>query len=571
MATLGIPKKGRGRGRVVMLVDNGVNGDSRVQKTARSAAAAGWDVILIGQRGQSKVDAWQIGGAEVRLVEMDTPMALAPLRFRRSLLRRPFAYPPGRTSSHRMQQVRARRADTKVKLAVLRAARLNGGPQWRETLGKALLAPSQAFTEAFSLWVRFRKGQLHRLQNARANPDSVLTRTNIAFWKAVRGDRSWRSLDPALWDYELAFGAVVDALEPDLIHANDFRMLGVGARATLRARGAGRPTKLVWDAHELVSGLSGRKTNARWLPAQVAHEKEFGRHADAVLTVSPALAELLQKAHHLPELPSVVMNSPDVAELEIPDDVPLPKLRTLCGVSETTPLLVYCGGITHLRGVFVMIEALSQLPDVHVALVSLHPSSKNQAPRELEARAVELGVADRVHMLPYVEHWQVVPLLREADAAVSGLLHLPNHEIALSNKFFEYSQARLPLIVSDVRTMSEMVTSTGQGEVFIAGDVDDYARAVRKVLADPKRYVAAYDKPGLLEKWTWQAQAEVIEGVYSRLLPDRPRTPAAAPPAAAPVAEAPVAEAPPVTVGPREHAPVAAPQDLPVATNVSAQ
>ena len=35
-------------GRVVMLVDNGVEGDSRVQKTARSAAEAGWDVTLLG-------------------------------------------------------------------------------------------------------------------------------------------------------------------------------------------------------------------------------------------------------------------------------------------------------------------------------------------------------------------------------------------------------------------------------------------------------------------------------------------------------------------------------------------
>ncbi|MEK8143210.1 hypothetical protein NKH18_16640 [Streptomyces sp. M10(2022)] len=40
----------RSRGRVVMLVDNGVKGDSRVQKAARSAADAGWDVVLFGSR-----------------------------------------------------------------------------------------------------------------------------------------------------------------------------------------------------------------------------------------------------------------------------------------------------------------------------------------------------------------------------------------------------------------------------------------------------------------------------------------------------------------------------------------
>jgi hypothetical protein len=41
---------------------------------------------------------------------------------------------------------------------------------------------------------------------------------------------------------------------------------------------------------------------------------------------------------------------------------------------------------------------------------------------------------------------------------------------------------------------------------------------VQAVLADPERYRAAYDKPGLLAGWTWEAQAEVLDGVYRRLL-----------------------------------------------------
>jgi hypothetical protein len=127
-----------------------------------------------------------------------------------------------------------------------------------------------------------------------------------------------------------------------------------------------------------------------------------------------------------------------------------------------------------------------------------------------------------VHILPYVKHWQVVPFLSTADAAVSPLLHLPNHEIALSNKFFEYSHARLPLIVSDVRTMAAMVRKTGQGEVFQAGDRADYVRAVRAVLADPQRYRAAYNAPGLLERWTWSGQAAVLDQVYRGLMPVAP-------------------------------------------------
>ena len=73
-------------------------------------------------------------------------------------------------------------------------------------------------------------------------------------------------------------------------------------------------------------------------------------------------------------------------------------------------------------------------------------------------------------------------------------------------KFFEYSHARLPIVVSDVKTMAEAARATGQGEVFRAQDVGDYVRAVQTVLADPGRYRAAYTVPGLLEKQTWHTR-----------------------------------------------------------------
>ncbi|WP_406419378.1 hypothetical protein [Streptomyces sp. NBC_00842] len=53
------------RGRVVMPVDNGVNGDSRVQKEARSAAEAGWDVPLLGKSPGKTEQHWMIGDAKL--------------------------------------------------------------------------------------------------------------------------------------------------------------------------------------------------------------------------------------------------------------------------------------------------------------------------------------------------------------------------------------------------------------------------------------------------------------------------------------------------------------------------
>jgi len=509
-----IPRKAGSRGRIVMLVDNSVHGDSRVQKQASSAAEAGWDVILLGKfSGKEEVRAWQLGDAEVRLLGVKAKMSTRPQDLRGAPMRRPLAYPSERVAEFRTQQVKAWRADLRVRGAALRTG------EDRSPLGSAggqvWLAARRGAAKAGSRWVKLRSRHTRKLRSIRRTRSAALDKATTAFWLTTMGDRAWRRLDPSVWDFELSYGPVIDALEPDIIHANDFRMLGVGSRAKLRARAAGRPVSLVWDAHEYLPGVRSW-VNQRKLPAMVAYEREHAKYADAVVTVSGGLADLLKETHKLPERPDVVLNAPEAAEASRFTALPVPDLRDLCGIGPDVPLLVYSGLAARQRGLDIMVDGLPELPGVHVAFVASHPELPYI--RTLMKRAEELGVEDRVHAMPYVPHWQVVSFLSTADVGVIPIHHWPNHEIALITKFFEYSHARLPLVVSDVRTMAEMTRQTGQGEVFEAENVTDYVRAVRAVLDAPKRYTAAYEVEGRLDEWTWEAQAEVLDGVYTRLM-----------------------------------------------------
>ncbi|MFG2084669.1 MULTISPECIES: glycosyltransferase family 4 protein [unclassified Spirillospora] len=509
------------RGRIVMIVDNGVTADSRVQKAAHSAAAAGWEVHLIGRAPGKKSRSWMLGDAHVRLIPV--PMTLGdPRRVVRAQLRRPLAYSDEHIAEYRRRLVQSRRAD----LAAGRLALTSGAssPRALWLMARRVAAKLQ------DRWVALRERQTESLAKARRDLHSPLERLAIRFWQKLLGDRCWRVLDRTLWDWEIAYGKVIDKLRPDIIHANDFRMLGVGARAARRARAAGRDVKLVWDAHEFLPGISPWRAGPRWLPAMCAHEREYSGVADEVLTVSEALGDLLVERHGLGKRPTIVLNAPvtepvaDGAE-PTPDEAgPVPSLRELCGVGPETPLAVYSGAAAVQRGLDVMVETLPKLPDLHVALVVSKPNSDYV--QGLLARAAELGVADRVTALGYVPFDQVVEFLSAADFGVIPIHHWPNHEIALITKFFEYSHARLPIIVSDVKAMGEMVQATGQGEVFRADDAADYLRAAEAVLADPDRYRGVYDsRPELLREWTWEAQAEVLDGVYARLLPsDSTRT-----------------------------------------------
>ena len=239
-----------------------------------------------------------------------------------------------------------------------------------------------------------------------------------------------------------------------------------------------------------------------------------------MVTVSDGLADLLQREHSLPRRPTVVLNAPQIDRDAAITSYLTADLRQLCGITAQQPLLVYAGSVSVQRGLATLVHALPRLPRVHAALVVPDPS----APYLLELLAIanRLGAGDRLHVLPYVPYEDVVAFLSAADVGVIPIHHWPNHEIALITKFFEYSHARLPIVVSDVKTMAETVRATGQGEVFRARDVADFVRAIEAVLADPQHYRNAYDKPdSRLSTWTWAAQAEKLDSIYQSLAPDR--------------------------------------------------
>jgi glycosyltransferase involved in cell wall biosynthesis len=496
-----------------MLVDNKVEGDSRVQKEARSAAERGWDVVLLGRSPDREVHRWKLGNARVRLIPMPTPMAKRTYEYRRAPLRSPLAYPEGRLPSYAKQKSRARRLDARTKRDALRYEIAKGERSPLTALSRqAWVFANRAYAKAMAELVDYRLARTDALRERRARMDAPLDRFTTAFWQKAMGHRAWRRLDPHLWDWELAYGPVVDELAPDLIHANDFRMLGIGARAKLRALGDGRDVKLVWDVHDYLPGISPWNSHPRWHVAQLAHEAEFAPYADAVTTVSETMVELLMRDHRLGIEPVIVRNAPTVG-LDGPEDGQ-PGVRELCGLSDDVPLLLYVGTMTPARGVDLMVEALPRLKGVHVVFVAR--PSKN-LDRVLD-RASEVGVRERVHHLPYVEVDRICRYIASASVGVWPGLHFPNHEVDLPTKFYEYAQARLPMVVSDVKTCAETTERLGVGEVFPAGDEDAYVEAVRTVLADPGRYQKAYHEAAdVLDEWMWDKQADVLDGVYAQL------------------------------------------------------
>jgi glycosyltransferase involved in cell wall biosynthesis len=471
---------------VVMIVGNDVTVDNRVLKTAATLSRAGARVTIVGYsptglRTQSSLGA-------VDLVRVPVPFTLRETRHERRSRRRAFRLPVGYRSLQNETVARQR-----VQL-------LDRDPEhphaWR------IKAAVQS--------VRVRAALRRRSDGA--------TRLAWKAWDKAWGGTtlfaSWESVVPEADDYELAFGPVIDALEPDAIHAHDMHMLGVAARATARARAAGRRCTWVYDSHEWVAGLSqyGSRTK-RIIAAWADHEAEFIRRADRVITVSPPLAGALQQRYDLPALPAVVLNIP-------PDDASAEAvlgIREVVGLDPSVPLAVYSGGVQAARGVQTAVAALPHMPEVHLAVVAV-PHTRTTAVQRLAESARSLGVADRLHLLEPVPPHEVSSFLATADVGLIPLLHYGSHEMALTNKLFEYLHAGIPVVVSDCQAQAEFVREHGTGTVHRAEDPVDLARAVREALARNDELRAASSDEALLARYSWEGQEPTLVEVYAGLL-----------------------------------------------------
>ena len=314
---------------------------------------------------------------------------------------------------------------------------------------------------------------------------------------------------PLLKDGEATFAEAIDAELPDLIHANDCDTLGLAMRAQERAAKHGRKIGILYDAHEYVKGV--HRKHPVWRHSMSILERQGINKAGVVMTVSETIAGMLQDDYQLKDRPVVVLNAPRLQQPAI--DPELKTIRTKLGISPSAPLHVYVGAAAPQRGLDAMIEALVDAKDHHVALV-VNPNSPYVI--GLREKALKLGVDSRLHIHQYVPEWYVSTFISDATSGVIPILHYPNHEISLVTKFFEFLHAKLPIIVSDVKTMAAEINRRQNGLVFTAGNGSELAERFKEITIQRDKYVAAIT-PELLAEYSWERQGDKLVAAHDAL------------------------------------------------------
>jgi glycosyltransferase involved in cell wall biosynthesis len=328
-----------------------------------------------------------------------------------------------------------------------------------------------------------------------------------------------RALPTAL--YRLAFFAsfvrAICAQRPDVVHAHDAAMLLpglVGARLT----GA----RLVYDSHELATSVPYRDRAWAWFVASI--ERLGIRRAAAVITVSDGIADELVARYRLRRRPTVLRN---VSAL---DDLPAGSgggLRDHLANGGSAAVVLHQGAPAVDRGCEALIGALCHLPaDVHVVFLG---SGEPTFAAQLADLAERLGVGDRVRLIESVGLGKLLAWTREADVGVALLEDTClNHRLALPNKLFEYIAAGVPVVVSDLPELRQIVNHYNIGWTATPGDPRAIAQAISRALDER-------DVPRLRENLAraaaelhWSQESRRLTAVYEMLAdwptPSPPRT-----------------------------------------------
>lgn len=327
------------------------------------------------------------------------------------------------------------------------------------------------------------------------------------YWRRLQ-IRLGRTVKVGIPNYKRALSAIEPVameFKPQIIHAHDYTALPIAGALVEQLQKSGYACHLIYDAHEYVPGVAHLTAPLKKIYTE--KEVEYSATAAAILSVSEGMNELLMPHLRTKNDPEIVANDP-LVEGQLPS---MRNLRDDCGIDQSIPLLVYSGAVAPQRGVGDVLLALREMPDVHLALIA---NPTNATVQKYVADFAD--IRDRFHVLPYVPNAQLVSYLSGADIGLIPIHHKQNHEISLITKFGEYMQARLPILVSDVKTMSEEVRRLGNGEVFKAGSVEELVAGIRKIISDPNKYSSVYT-PEVLAERSWERQVENLVGIYNRV------------------------------------------------------
>lgn len=266
-------------------------------------------------------------------------------------------------------------------------------------------------------------------------------------------------------------------------------------------------SKLVYDTHELETETNGSKGLRKKLAKFM--EKSLIKKCDIVFVVSGNIADWYENEYKI-KRPVVVKNAPRLIDIKKTNH-----FRENLGIKDDSIIVLYQGGLSYGRGVDLLLETFKKRDDDKVVIVFMGYGQLEEdiktASKEKKNIFFHLAVAPEV----------VLDYTSSADIGISFIENTClSYYYCLPNKLFEYAMAGLPVIVSNMKEMRELVEKYDMGIVVEDDKIDSMNNAIEKILqSDIKKM--KQNARRCAEENSWEKQEIKMINEYKRVLNEK--------------------------------------------------
>jgi glycosyltransferase involved in cell wall biosynthesis len=283
----------------------------------------------------------------------------------------------------------------------------------------------------------------------------------------------------------------------DVFVANDLDTLP----ANFLASGIKRKP-LIYDSHEYyteVPELIGRpfvKAIWTWI------EKLLVPRVDAAYTVCASIAEVYRDLYGVDF--KVVRNLPVYSQVDKLIGTPVEK-------TDSSKIILYQGALNLGRGIEAAIRAMQFIEGAVLWLVG-----DGDLTSQLKQLVTELNLDQKVKFWGRLPLNQLHEITRQADLGISleedlGL----NYRFALPNKLFDYIQAGVPVLVSNLPEMRRIVDQYQIGAIAETHQRRDLAEIMKSALFDQEKIKQwKQNLPMAAKALCWENEEEILRQIY---------------------------------------------------------
>ena len=429
--------------KVAVLVHNDVRKDSRVRKGVRTLVENGVQVHLFGIGEPGESDERLEGEYEFTLVRKLKSSGAAM----------------GKGLSVRLQVIAVACLVAPLILGVKLLEWLVS-PSWLTSPAISLSGLIQIMLlSGFILFVALKAGVLRRILELGFKASSLLFTTSIK-----------RAIARSIFARKLV--AVVEESEADYdcIWCHD--LIALKAGRTLKRRNPS--LRLVWDAHEIYEDVAYSPRLQSFLFRYLIWRSQ--KHIDAFITISESFADFYKKYKHLPEA-KLVMNATRFERVPVKTD----QLRIAAGLNEDRKIMIFQGGFSVKRGIGMLMDSIPDLPEPwSVVFMGWGALEQEMTDRANSINQGKESGDRKMVIIPPVPNKELPMWTGGADLGIipyenSGM----NHLYCTPNKLWEFPNAGVPFIATDLVEIGKMVREWKTG-FLIQRDftAEDIVRAV---------------------------------------------------------------------------------------------